>query len=147
MSIFIGGHWLWDTDGILAAYNDEGQLIDDIARLAVKYSDRVTKEATMRLIANAPDMYALLAALANNLPYSGLTRKARGDVRDFLNKIDFPCICDNDKKLIAYAPEMLKFIRQLANGYRINNWTQVCKEAEKLVKAIDEENGDNKNHE
>lgn len=145
--MFIRGEWLWDTDGVLAAYDEEGHLIDDIARLAVKYSDRVTKEATMRLIANAPEMYTVLAILADNLSYSGLEREARRDVLDFLKRIDFPCYCENSKKLVAYAPEMFELVKQVAVRDDSGVLQSIREKAEELVKVIDEENGDNKNHE
>lgn len=149
--IFIGGNWVWDDDGVLTAYNedydddydDDDAIIDTIATLALQYSDPVTTAATKRLIARAPDMYSLLDSLSRNLAYSGLTREARRDVRDMLCSIDYGDYdSENSNKLTAYAFEMFKFIKQLANGFRINNWAQICEEAKAIVKAID---GDKQN--
>lgn len=114
---FIRGSWIWINDGSLGAYGKDGKLISPIAEDKMSGLDALTREATMRLIARAPELYHLLETLSLNLKYSGLKRQARADVRDMLDIIDFGIHLQQSKRLSAYAGELFSFVNVIADGF------------------------------
>lgn len=145
-STFIRGSWVWISDGSLGAYDEEGRLISPIAEDKMSGLDTLTREATMRLIARAPEMYHLLETLSRNLKYSGLKKKARADVRDMLNTIDFGAFSQTpNKRLIAYAhelfSELFSFVNVIADGSSYDDDDKIGGNTQKiamdLIKAID----------
>ena len=141
-STFIRGSWVWINDGSLGAYDEEGRLISPIAEDKMSCLDTLTREATMRLIARAPEMYHLLETLSRNLKYSGLKKKARADIRDMLNAIDFGAFSQTpNKRLIAYAHELFSFVNVIADGFSYDDDDKIGGNTQKiamdLIKAIE----------
>ena len=112
--IFIQGNWSWNKDNILVSEDYYGGIIDSIAELKLDRTDSITRLATKRLIVYAPEMYYLLDTLSRNLKYSNLTREARRDIHEMLNGIDYGIFTSNTRKLIAYTPALLDFIKAVS---------------------------------
>ena len=110
---FMQGFWCWEYD-VLNARDECGKIIDTIVVLKLKDTDTITRSATKRLLAHAPEMYSMLDTLSKNLRYSNLSRDARRDIRDMLCNIDYGMFSCNNEKLIAYAPDLLDFIKAVS---------------------------------
>lgn len=138
-NLFIKGDWCWDKYNILTATDEDGRIIDAIAELKLDTTDSITRSATKRLIACAPEMYLMLETLSKNLKYSNLSRNARRDVRDMLNDIDYGAFTYLSKKLIAYAPailDLVKSISEIHDDSDVEKIIGIQKEAAMLVEKI-----------
>ena len=134
--IFIQGTWSWDKYNILTATDEEGKT-ENIAELTLDNTDITTRSATKRLIAYAPNMYSLLHTLSSNLKYSHLSREARKDVYDMLSMIDYGALTYPSKRLIAYAPALLNFVKAVSEApIGTNVIRDVQEKAAELVKKI-----------
>ena|GEM_PF-6739671 len=137
--MFIQGNWCWDKR-ILSAIDENGKIVDTIAVLTLGHTDDITLHATKRLIAYAPEMYGLLDTLSSNLKYSNLSRNARRDVRDMLANIDYGTFTCSSKKLIAYAPALLDFIKDVSKTKDNTKEMKFIRDkAAKLIEKIGED--------
>lgn len=139
--LFIKGDWKWDKYNNLIAEDENGRVIDTIAELKLDETDSVVRSATQRLIAYAPTMYSLLDMLSKNLKYSKLTRHARQDVHNLLSVIDFGAFSVVNKRLTAYAPALLDFVKAVSESETDTEELKDLREkAKKLVEIIGAEN-------
>lgn len=134
--MFIQGNWCWDKR-ILSATDENGKIVDTIAVLTLGHTDDITVRNTKRLISFAPEMYGLLDTLSRNLEYSNLSRNARRDVRDMLANIDYGTFSCPSKKLIAYAPALLDFVKTVSETSTENDTEEVKYIRNKAAKLIE----------
>lgn len=65
MSKFTQGTWKPCIDGSVDIEDDRGRLIGTICDIVRLYDDEAEAMANARLIASAPEMYGLIASIAN----------------------------------------------------------------------------------
>lgn len=135
--LFMKGIWTWDKYDTLTARDGTGKIIDTVAVLRLEWTDNITRSATKRVISYAPEMYSCLENLSKNLRYSNLSRDARRDVHDMLNDIDYGMYTCNNEKLIAYAPDLLDFIKAVSKTKDDTEEMQsIRNKAAKLIEKI-----------
>ena len=134
--MFIQGIWCWDKN-ILTATDENGKFINTIAMFTLGTQDDIILQATKRLIVYAPEMYGLLDTLSRNLEYSNLSRNARRDVRDMLANIDYGTFSCPSKKLIAYAPALLNFVKAVSEPSTGSDTEEMKSMRDKAAKLIE----------